>query len=850
MTRKTIEDIYPLSPAQQGILFQCLAAPGSGIHVEQLLCALEGEVHRPAFERAWQAVLDRHPMLRTGFAWKDVKEPLQAVRRQVSLPQQSADWRALSSDEQDARLHAYLDADRKQGFDLFRPPLIRLALFQLAPNRYQFVWTHSHILMDGWCGPVLLSEFLTFYRAFAQGQEVRLPAPRPYRDYIRWLKGRDLSQAEAFWRKTLENFKGPTPLGLPDSANGPDSDARYGEHRASLSAETTAALKSLAQQRRVTLYTILQGAWALLLSRYSGETDVTFGTTVSGRPPDLPGVESTIGLFINTLPVRVHVNREASLWALLEDIQAYNLELQPYEFSPGNLVHAASGLPGSLPLYQSLFVFENYPVDLTGLRASGLVIDLSAVRSEGARTGFPLTLLVVAGSVLGFQLAWDARRFDTAAARRILDHLRTILSEMAAATDQPLGRLVDGVPADQIPRVRSLSTRARPSAESYVDPRTPTEATLAAICAELLGVPRVGVFDNFFELGGHSLLAIQLYYRVRAAYSVDILVQGLFEDPTIAHLARVVDALGRGERPAARSDRRVTELKSEAALELPHLTAARPFQPMPEPSRIFLTGPTGFLGKYLLHDLLRQTTAEIYCLVRAETAASGRQRLERNLKASSLWSEDAASRIVPVVGDLAQPRLGLPPREFETLAEQMDVIYHAGASVSYLLPYSWLKAPNVLGTEQVLQLASQSRVKPVHYVSSLAVFPLVNPGEEMVVTETDDLDHGGVLFGGYEQSKWVAERLVMLARDRGLPVVIYRPGLITGHSRSGVGNTDNLISAILKRCIQLGRAPDMDTFLDMTPVDFVSHADRLLVEGSGLLRAGLPPRQSPGRALA
>jgi thioester reductase-like protein len=831
MNKKGIADIYPLSPTQQGILFQSLADQGTGIHLEQLVVQVQGQVDRSAFEAAWKTVIDRHALLRTGFVWKSMSEPLQVVFKQAPLPLVWEDWTGLSPAEREAKLNGYLLSDRQLGFDLSRPPLLRLALFRVEPERFQLVWSHNHILMDGWCGPVLIQEFLALYQAYRAGENINLPAGRPYKDYIKWLKSREPAEAEAFWRERLGGLSGPTPPGIPaDPLPETEQVERYGDRRASLPEETASRLKAAAQARRLTLNTLVQGAWALLLARYaagdrtSGAAgEVIFGTTVSGRPPDLPGSETTIGLFINTLPVRAKVTPQAGLWDWLAGLQAASFELSQYEYTPGPLVHRWSGLPGNLPLYESLLVFENYPLEVPDFSASGLSIDLRTARSEGARTGFPLTLLVVENAGLEIQLVHDLRRISASDAERILSHLQVVLEEVAAGEERKLGEILERIPVEEAPLYRALPARARLAAgTSYSPPRSQLEAHLAAIWADILGVERVGIFDSFFDLGGHSLLAIQLYYAVREAYPVDLPLLRLFEEPNVAHLAETIEAAYRGEaapRPVPRLD-----LASEARLDPGILPRARERTLPADPRRVFLTGATGFLGAYLLHELLSQTRAEIHCLVRAKDPQDGLGRIQRALEPHGLWRQEHAARLVPVPGDLASPHLGLSEAQFEALAGSTDAIYHNGAWVTYLYPYPALKAANVFGTQEVLRLACLGGAIPVHYVSSLAVFPLALDREPYPAGEGDEPADWQDLFGGYAQSKWVAEQLALQASRRGLPVSVYRPGLVTGHSQTGRGSTDDMLALLVKGCIQLGALPQVDTLVDMTPVDYVSRA--------------------------
>ena len=238
-----------------------------------------------------------------------------------------------------------------------------------------------------------------------------------------------------------------------------------------------------------------------------------------------------------------------------------------------------------------------------------------------------------------------------------------------------------------------------------------------------------------------------------------------------------------------------------------------------------MTGATGFLGAFLLHEILQRTRAHVYCLVRGANQEDGYKKLQQTLQSYSLWRNELRSRITPVEGDLAEPRLGISAEMSRILAARVDAIYHSAAMVNWIYPYERLKAANVLGTQEVLRLSCQGTLKPVHYISSLGVFPLIGGSNGGVLREEDSLDHNGALYGGYLQSKWVADKLVLIARARGLPVSIYRPGLITGDSETGAWNTKDVTSRMLKSWIDLEGAPDMDLDeTDMTPVNYISAA--------------------------
>src|SRR5215216_1016254 len=311
MSKHNIEAIYPLSPMQRGMLFHSIFDQESAVYTAQFVCPIHGELDAGAFKRAWQMVVDRNEILRTLFTWERRDEPLQIVRSQINLIWEEQDWRLAGASEQAEYIDAYLTADRKRGFKLSEPPLMRFALIKLADDLHQFIWSKHHLLMDGWSIAKIIEEALTFYEALCGDRQPALGRPRPYKDYIAWLQKQDMSAAESFWRRTLKGFSSALPLPMEVSINS-SSPGEVSDHEQCirLSADSTAALQSFAREQGLSLNTLALGAWALLLSRYSGKRDVVFGSTVSGRPAELAGVETMVGLFINTLPLRVEVSPE------------------------------------------------------------------------------------------------------------------------------------------------------------------------------------------------------------------------------------------------------------------------------------------------------------------------------------------------------------------------------------------------------------------------------------------------------------------------------------------------------------------------------------------------------------
>lgn len=364
-------------------------------------------------------------------------------------------------------------------------------------------------------------------------------------------------------------------------------------------------------------------------------------------------------------------------------------------------------------------------------------------------------------------------------------------------------------------------THDRPVLESsFVPPRNAVEEELAEIWSEVLEIESVGIYDNFFELGGHSLLTAQIFNQINEVFQLDISLLSFFENPTISGLAETIDNLRVGNQQI----RKVIDLSAEVVLDETIKPSMNLMEPSFTPTNILLTGATGFLGAFLLQQLLEQTQANIYCLVRAVCFEEGKQKIPKNWQKYLIENEGFKERVIPVLGDLSQPLLGLDEAEFDKLSTVIDVIYHNGALVNLFYPYSALKSANVLGTQEILRLASQTKLKPVHYISTLAVFESDAYAGMKDIKEDDPLENNAGINDGYAQSKWVAEKLVKIASLRGIPVTIYRPGQISGHSKTGASNINDLMCRLFKAFILLGNAPQMDWIMDLAPVDYVSSA--------------------------
>lgn len=364
----------------------------------------------------------------------------------------------------------------------------------------------------------------------------------------------------------------------------------------------------------------------------------------------------------------------------------------------------------------------------------------------------------------------------------------------------------------------------RPDLESeFVAPRTPLEAGIAQAFAAVLGVEQVGRDDDFFCLGGNSLLVTRLASRLSNAYDVVLPVFQIFQVPTVAGIAHTIDLYQKeGYDSLMAAWDTAAQLEMDVVLDATITPEGLPMADILNPSHILLTGATGYLGAFLLQQLLDETEVQVFCLVRASNPQEGMERIKKNLQLYRLWNDSFRSRIHPVVGDLAKPLLGLSPAQFSELATTIDAIYHAGAMVNFIYPYVALKAPNVQGTQEILRLACQEKVKAVHHISTLDVLLISHTSRPFL--ELDLPKQPTQTIDGYGRSKWVAEKIVAIARDRGVPVCIYRPGLMSSHTETGACNMTDYLLVGLKGFLQLGVLPQYDWLLNAMPVDYASRA--------------------------
>ncbi|MEU0398710.1 amino acid adenylation domain-containing protein [Streptomyces sp. NPDC006197] len=484
---RTVEDVYPMTPSQAGMLFHSLANPEHPAYFEQMLFDFEGVRDPELLARAWQVVNDHLEILRGSLLWDRVPRPLMVIHREAPLPVCHLDWRDMEEEEREHALRRFLAEDRAEGLDLSAAPLTRLALIRTSDSAVRVVRTSHHVLLDGWSASQLLAALFTAYESLAAGEAPDLPSRRPFRDYVAWLEAQDLAQAETYWKALLEGFSEPTPLPYdrrPSSSHRARSSARLVK---GLSPAASQQLFAYARQHRVTVNSVVQGAWALLLSRYSGDRDVVFGATVSGRPADLPGVDSMVGMMLNTQPVRIRIDSGGPVPAWLEQVQRAQAEARQYEYVPLSAIRNWTGVEGSRDLFDSLLTFENFPMD-KGRESTG---ELRLEALEGLEvTNFPLVLRAFADDTLDYSLAYDPELFDESTIDRLAVHFEALIAGIVADPHTTVDRIPMLTDAEIEQEVHGWNTAGRvPGAGEFAHVRFArwAERTPDAVAVEFEG---------------------------------------------------------------------------------------------------------------------------------------------------------------------------------------------------------------------------------------------------------------------------------------------------------------------------------------------------------------------------
>ena len=541
---KNVQDIYPATPMQELMLLHSLGQRHADRLLSQFGFEIPGPVDAQALESAWNAVVARHPMLRTAFVTRKVPAPLQVVRQAVRVPFTVLDWRGES--DCDARFDALRAEDRAAGIDTQRAPLMRVTLVRTAGDIWRLLWTSHHLLMDRWCLAPLFDDLDVAYRAALDGGAPELAAAPSFRQYVDWLSTQDHAAATRYWRDELRGFATPTPL----ASEQPDG-ARVTAQHYTLGAETFDQLQRAARRFAVSPATLMQGALALVIAEKHGLGDVVFGTAAAARPPAIANVEKMIGSFVNNLPVRVRCRRQRSIREWLRDIAERSFSRSDAEYLSPLAIAELAPLPDNTALFDTLLVW------LAPTR-SRLPLAMTSLWDDMA-TAYPLTISV-AETPDDLTLHLHQYADDPEYGAKLLDALRDALLRLASAADDALvasvlsGHVADApdshVHADGATTTLPTDTQAPTElAGRFQIPEPLVRQLVAHQFALALDREDVPADDDFFALGGNSLKAAQLHAQICQGTRKTVPLLALFQTPTVNGIVQTLTQQTWPEKP-------------------------------------------------------------------------------------------------------------------------------------------------------------------------------------------------------------------------------------------------------------------------------------------------------------
>ncbi|HEU4412526.1 MAG TPA: amino acid adenylation domain-containing protein [Polyangiaceae bacterium] len=543
---EAVVDFYPLTELQKGMWFHSLLDPASGVYFEQFVYDIDGPVDLPTYRRAWQQVVDRHDILRCSLHHDAQLGPIQVVHA-AAEPEWAEHDASASGASFDAEFERFLAADRARGFRYDEAPLLRLTFFARAPGRYKMVVSYHHLILDAWSLFVMLNDSLRLYYALVRGEPARLSPARSFRHYVASMCAEDTNASRAYWRAQLAGFDRPTKVGRAEKLGLSASELeKHLEARLDLTEAETRTLLEFGRKNQLTLNTLVQGGWALLLSKYSRGEDVCFGITITHRPVELEGVENMVGIFINSLPMRVRVEPGADVVAWLHAVQREQVAARAHDYFPLPLVQRDAPVPGDEPLFETLLIFENFPRGVDWQKGNDVQV---RQRRYVGWTNYPFAIEAMPEEHLFFQVKYDEAFFATEDVDRILRDYRAVLLAMAADEARTVGAARDAAGDRPGGVARAAPSAARPRGtlqlpERSTPPRTDEERELAAIWARVLRLDEPDVNTPFLKAGGDSLKGMQVLALARqAGYELEL--RELFtEAATIATLAARAAAAG------------------------------------------------------------------------------------------------------------------------------------------------------------------------------------------------------------------------------------------------------------------------------------------------------------------
>jgi amino acid adenylation domain-containing protein len=531
MTKKPIQDHnidkeYALSPAQAGLFYD--ANGECSKEVEHICCVINGALDVEMFSKAWMLLVRSQPVLRTAFKWDSQGQPKQVVYHSVPFSLEVLD----SSVDAVKRI----SKNQQDGFDLGQAPLFRVSIAPIAPSSWKLIFCHHHIILDGWSLPICFSHVMKYYEELSSGVEPSVSVSYVFKDYIEWITTRDDKADLAYWQSTMSRFTSANPIGTSTET----SPAVLCEYTTVLPSELGETILRRSSQLRVTPNVITQVAWALTLAHYTGSNDVLFGITLSGRPEHIQCIDSAVGLFLTTQPIRYLLQPDEQSSSLLKRIQCQLIDLSEHQYGASDIANLSTDIPLGKPLYDSVFIFENYPLTALELTAGDMTLDLASVEIDGGKTRFALVSMLKLEHTAVFRLIYDEMRLQAEDVEQLSENYQRILALVSHSFDHNIGEIIDEV---NYMTYSSWRGGCAETAEHSIisAPLGETEQQLAEIWNKVFGSARVDRHADFFDSGGHSLAAVRLSQQIGKQLHSLISPQTIFEKRTFQQIAKYLD---------------------------------------------------------------------------------------------------------------------------------------------------------------------------------------------------------------------------------------------------------------------------------------------------------------------
>ena len=809
----------PLTAEQKRLWFLYELEPAGTDYNMCIPIHIEGEIKIEILEQAFKSVISRHEALRLSF-YKSGNEVWQKVNEEVEFYINYCEFRSSSNSKETA--YEWITQCSKQPFDLENVPLINCYGARYSKHGIYFLIVLHHIITDGWSTGILMKELTEIYNSMIHHIPITLKNPEvQYSDYAIY---RNNLFHDSSYMEGIENYwlsKIPKDIQEVNMMTGCAAQKKSKGKVKRIVIENQIYILLLECKKLVpnlSVYMILVAALRVLIFKYTNLTKVILGSPLANRNSN--EVKNTFGYFADMVMLYTEIKEEESFVELLERerntiLESYLNQDLPYEYITKQLGRERNLLKN--PLYQvalsymndtkKSYVFGNAHGDIVEIQRGGAALDLFFMlyQREGQIDGW---------------VEYNQNSYPDELVEFLIRNYIELLNTVCRKPEILLKDIAIPLPVEYKKMIHTGSSlnQCLPSderntklTERYTDENL--EKLIVNMWRDLLGNKKIDANSNFFDFNGDSLLALKFIYKINDEFNIDIKIKDIFVYQTVKELISnsinkkiVYDYIDLSKEIDLDFDLKEIMRKSENSDKS-------------KIHKIFLTGCTGFFGRFLLSELLENYTSYIYCLVRAESKEKGNERIKTILEENDLWKTDYEDRVIAVCGDLQKKNLGIAENEYRELCKEIDTIFHNGAIPSYLADYSSLKPCNIQGTKEIIKLAALHKIKPIHFTSTLMVF---ESGKGKKVHEYTDISLEKHLnYPGYFASKWVAENIIEIAKKEGIPCVIYRLGLVLGDTKAGRYDSHQWFYVLIKSIMEMGytfdRMPDLDHFI--IPVD-------------------------------